>query len=159
MFVWMRLWRTTKGMKSPLNSLGKRSTVCAATALIALLVSPPSGNVNTEQSWRQAQRLSSGICTPTSPHAAFRRNDVAVFRLVGSASAPDAAGTPDEDDWWSSLITVCRAERRLRRCKMQVLGKKKEKPSPPVNTSPNPQNFSSDSFDRLSVVTLRGGWS
>lgn len=113
-------------MKFPLNSLGQRSCVSAATALIALLVFPPSGNVDTEQSRRQAQRLGSGICTPTSPHAAFRRNDVAVFRLVGSASAPDAAGTPDEDDWWSSLITVCRAERRLRRCKMRV-GEKKRK--------------------------------
>lgn len=143
-------------MKFPLNSLGKRSCVSAATALIALLVFPPAGNINTEQSWRQAQRLSSGICTPTSPHTPFRRKDVAVFRLVGSASAR----TPDEDDW-SALITDCRAERRLRRCKMQVWEKKETKSAHQHvgKMSPNPQNFSSDSFERLSVVTLRGSWS
>lgn len=62
-----------------------------AAALLALLVFPPSGNINTQQSWREE--------SSQQPHTPFQRKDVAAFPLVGSPS--------DEDDW-SSLITVCR---------------------------------------------------
>lgn len=143
-------------MKFPFNSLGKCSSVFPATALIALLVFPPSGNINTEQSWREAERLRYMHVCRNLHITDHSQGKTSLSPDSPALSMPGRRQTPDEDDW-SSLITVCR--RAVPSPLQNAKAKRNQvRPSTLENVS-KPQNFSSDSFDCLSFVTLQGSLS